>query len=301
MTAFKDGARAIPDCLGPHSEISAPRFEVPDGAWDTHFHILGPQQQFPYASDRKYTPPDASIAGYRRLQRALGLRAGMVVHANTHGFDNSVDLDAVAQLGRDAFFAVARVDHSICVEQLARWNDQGVRGIRFAFNPNHGGGLDKALFEKVAGLIRPYAWFMELHMAADDLVNLKPWLSSLNIRLVIDHIGRVDVSLGTEQAPFQALIDLVKTADVWVKLSGADRISRLGAPYTDVVPFAKMLMEIAPDRMLWGSDWPHTGYFDAARMPDDGVLLNLLMEYAPSEALRRMILVDNPRRLAGLT
>lgn len=300
MNARSRTGLSAPPCLAPRAEITPAKFAVPAGAWDTHFHILGPQARFPYSEGRKYTPPDASIDQYRLVQQSLGLSGGLVVHANTHGFDNRVDLDAVEQLGKEHHYAVVRVESTVDAEQIARWQSAGVRGVRFAFNPQHGGELDTALLKKTVELIRPYGWFVELHMAPTDLCALAPWLSTLDTRLVIDHLGRIDVSLGIEQPAFVALQKLVCTRDVWVKLSGVDRITKAGAPYADVAPFAKRLMHIAPRRMLWGSDWPHTGVFDAKRMPDDGELLNFIADYAPTEALRRALLVDNPRRLIGL-
>ena len=300
MSAASDTERPKPACLAPRATMAPVGQALPAGAWDTHFHILGPQARFPYSAGRKYTPPDASIEQYRRVQRALGLSGGLVVHANTHGFDNRVDLDAIGQLGRGSHFAVVRVDASVSAEKVAAWQAQGVRGVRFAFNPQHGGELDRALLLKAVELIRPCGWFVELHMAAEDLLDLSPWLSTLDIRLVIDHIGRIDVSLGTDQPAFDALQALVGKRDVWVKLSGVDRISKAGPPYPDVLPFARQLMRLAPQRMLWGSDWPHTGVFDPERMPDDGGLVNFIAEYAPTDALRRALLVDNPRRLIGL-
>ncbi|MGE0800867.1 MAG: amidohydrolase family protein [Lautropia sp.] len=298
MTASQPDGTA-PACLGPHRTISPPAFAVPAGAWDTHFHILGPQARFPYAPNRKYTPPDALVEQYRDVQRALGLACGWVVHANTHGFDNRVDLDAVTRLGRAAHRAVVRVDATLDAAQVAAWHAQGVRGVRFAFNPQHGGELDKTVLEHAVTLIRPYGWFVELHMAPADLHALRGWLAGLEIRLVIDHLGRIDVDLGVDQPAFAALLELVRSRDVWVKLSGIDRLTRSGPPYHDVLPYARRLMDSAPDRMLWGSDWPHTGVFDPRRMPDDGELLNLIPAYAPTDALRHGLLVDNPVRLIG--
>ncbi|MDF8364740.1 amidohydrolase family protein [Achromobacter anxifer] len=299
MTSLPKNSSVRP-CLSPRTKVTPPNFDMPEGSWDTHFHILGPQCYFPYADNRKYTPPDASVEQYRELQRALGLAGGWVVHANTHGFDNRVDLDAVMQLGSDAHVAVVRVDASLNAAQIAAWHDQGVRGVRFAFNPQHGGELDKVLLEQTVGFVRPYGWFIELHMAPNDLVTLRPWLTELNIPLVIDHMGRIDVELGTDQPAFIAMLDLLHTCDAWVKLSGFDRLTRKGPPYLDVLPFAQYLMRVAPERMLWGSDWPHTGIFDPSQMPNDGDLLNLIPAYAPSDALRRILLVDNPRRLVGI-
>ena len=272
---------------------------MPEGAWDTHFHVLGPQARFPYSKTRKYTPPDAPLDACLRMHDALGIARGLVVHANTHGFDNAVDLDAVARSG-GRYLAVVRLDATATREGCEALHAQGARGVRFAFNPQHGGALDLAVFDHVLACIEGLGWFVELHFEGAALPGLRDWLAAIPATVVIDHLGRINPALGLAQEPFKVLAELSARDNVWIKLSGADRLTKSGAPYADVVPFAHRLVEIAPGRMLWGSDWPHTGVFDAARMPDDGSLVDALFEFAPDETLRRKILVDNPRRLLGL-
>jgi predicted TIM-barrel fold metal-dependent hydrolase len=281
--------------LGPVAP-SRPRIAVPPGAWDTHFHVLGPQARYPYATTRRYTPPDAPLASALALHDALGIARGLVVHANTHGFDNAVDLDAVGGSG-GRYLAVVRLGADATREGCEALHARGARGVRFAFNPQHGGELDRAIFEHVLGCIRGLGWFVELHFEGAALPRLRDWLASIQATVVIDHIGRIDPSLGVEQAPFGVLLELARRDNVWVKLSGADRLTRLPGRYDDVVPFAHRLLEVAPERLVWGSDWPHTGVFDAGRMPDDGVLLDALERLVPDPSLRRRILVDNPERL----
>ena len=290
---------AIPACLGPKAAASRPSIALPAGAWDTHFHVLGPQRRYPYAARRKYTPPDAPLERCLALHDALGIARGLVVHANTHGFDNSVDLDAVARSG-GRYLAVVRLDGSATPEGCEALHAAGARGVRFAFNPQHGGTLDHAVFDHVLACIRPLGWFVELHFEGAALPGLQAWLESIPADVVIDHLGRIDPALGPDQAPFAVLAALARRDNVWIKLSGADRISKQGGRYDDVRPFARRLLEIAPDRLLWGSDWPHTGIFDAARMPDDGRLLDALASFVPDDALRRKVLVDNPERLLKL-
>jgi predicted TIM-barrel fold metal-dependent hydrolase len=277
-------------------EPSPPRRRLPEGAWDTHFHVLGPQARFPYAPKRKYTPPDAPLERALAFHDALGIARGFVVHANTHGFDNSVDLDAVARSdGR--YLAVVRLDASATRKSCEALHRAGARGVRFAFNPEHGGSLDHGVFDHVMDCIRPLGWFVNLHFEGAALPALKPWLESIDATVIIDHMGRIDPALGASQEPFAVLLELARRKNVWFKLSGADRMSRQGAPYADLRPFARRLIEIAPERLVWGSDWPHTGVFDPARMPDDGQLVDALDELLPGEALRRAIFVDNPERL----
>lgn len=290
----------IRDCLGPLPRPKAPRWTLPAGAWDTHFHVLGPQAKFPYSPTRKYTPPDATLDACMVLHDRLGITRGLVVHANTHGFDNAVDLDAVAR-SNGRYLAVVRLDASATRAGCERLHEQGARGVRFAFNPQHGGTLDHTVFDHVLRCIEGLGWFVELHFDGGALPGLADWLKSIRATLVIDHIGRIDPSLGLGQSPFGVLLELARRDNIWVKASGADRLTKAGPPYADVVPYARRLLDVAADRVIWGSDWPHTGVFDPARMPDDGALLDALLEFAPDETLRRRILVDNPCRLLGIS
>lgn len=291
---------AIPGCLGPRPAPSPPRITLPPGSWDTHFHVLGPQARFPYAAKRKYTPPDAPLETCLQFHQRLGISRGLEVHANTHGFDNRVDLDAVANSG-GRYLGVVRLDASVTPQECERLHAQSIRGVRFAFNPQHGGTLDEAAFNRVLDCMRGLGWFIELHFDGAAIPSLEPWLRGLTVPVVIDHIGRIDVAAGLEQAPFRILCKLAQHDNFWFKLSGADRLSRQGYPYDDVAPFMRRIAAIAPDRSLWGSDWPHTGLFDPERVPDDGRLLDAFASFVPDEKLRKRILVDNPERLLGLS
>jgi predicted TIM-barrel fold metal-dependent hydrolase len=264
-----------------------------------HFHVLGPQARFPYAATRKYTPPDAPLDAALALHDRLGIRNGLVVHANTHGFDNGVDLDAVARSG-GRYLAVVRLDGSATRDRCDALHGTGARGVRFAFNPQHGGTLDQEVFEHVLRCIEGLGWFVELHFEGTAIPGLRHWLEAIPATVVIDHFGRVDPSPGADPAPFDILCELMQRPNFWTKISGAERISKQGYPYDDVAPLAQRLVKVAPDRLIWGSDWPHTGFFDAKQMPDDGRLLDALLRFVPDEKQRNGILVDNPRRLLGL-
>ncbi len=285
---------SITECLGPVAP-SRPGWKLPARAWDTHFHVLGPQARYPYATTRKYTPPDAPLAAVLSVHDTLGVARGLVVHANTHGFDNEVDLDAVAGSG-GRYLAVVRLDRSATREGCQRLYEQGARGVRFAFNPQHSGELDKATFEHVLKCIEGLGWFVELHFEGAAIPGLFSWLKSMPATVVIDHIGRIDPAQGLEQEPFGLLCELMGKENFWTKVSGADRLTKQGPPYADVAPFARRLAEIAPDRLVWGSDWPHTGVFEQAKMPDDGKLLDALHGFFPESILKK-ILVENPERL----
>jgi predicted TIM-barrel fold metal-dependent hydrolase len=232
------------------------------------------------------------------MHAALGIDRGFAVHANTHGFDNSVDIDA-AQRSGGRYVAVVRLDHTATVQNCRDMHEQGVRGVRFAFNPQHGGTLDRDVFNHVQGCIEDLGWFVELHFAGAALPVLQRWIESMRCPVVIDHFGRIDPEPGLDQKPFRALAALAARSNVWIKITGADRLSRQGPPYADVVPFAHELVRLAADRLLWGTDWPHTGYFDPASMPDAGVLLDALYAFVPQDDVRERILVRNPARLIG--
>jgi predicted TIM-barrel fold metal-dependent hydrolase len=264
-----------------------------------HFHVLGPQARFPYAKSRKYSPPDAPLERCLRIHDCLAIGRGLVVHANTHGFDCSVDFDAVAR-SEGRYLAVVRLDESTTPDECHGFHEAGARGVRFAFNPQHGGTLDQHVFEHVLRCTEGLGWFIELHFEGAALPGLRSWLEEIPATVVIDHIGRIDAGLGVAQEPFEILLELMRRPNYWVKLSGIDRVSRVGFPYQDVAPFVRQLSEIASDRLLWGSDWPHTGVFDPFLMPDDGRLLDALSMFVPDEALRRQILVENPLHLLRL-
>jgi len=169
--------------------------------------------------------------------------------------------------------------------------------VRFAFNPQHGGSLERPVFDHVMQCIDGLNWFVELHFDGSEIPALRRWLEAIPMNVVIDHFGRIDASLGLDQEPFQVLLSLLRRGNVWIKLSGADRISRLGYPYSDVLPFAAALTQTRIDRLLWGSDWPHTGYFETARVPDDAALLEAFTGFVPRDEDRYQILVENPRSL----
>lgn len=283
-------------CLGPPSSELRPSRPLPAGAWDTHFHVFGPLDRFPYATKRKYTPPPAPFEAYLALAERLGISRAVCVHPNVHGPDNAVTLDALHR-SNGRFLGIIKADERLSLARLREMDAAGVRGVRFAFNPEHGGELDRRLFDRFASWAEELRWCIDLHMAPADLEALVPLLERLSVPIVIDHFARIDPTGGLDQRPFRVLIDLVGHDHVWVKLSGGDRISRTGPPYADIVPFARALIAAAPTRVIWGTDWPHSGYFDPARMPDDVALTDLIFDFAPDALERIRLLVDNPKAL----
>lgn len=289
----------IPACLGPRPVARTPEWKAPSGSWDMQFHVLGPPARYPYAPTRHYTPPPAALENYMELAGVLGIGHAVVVHANTQGPDNDIYLEAIARCPEMLIGVIQCASH-FSLEQARNMQRAGVRGVRFAFNPQHGGIFDAAAIQSAALIIREMNWYLQLHMSAEDLVRLEPFIASLPCRVVIDHFGRIDTGFGMDQPAFQTLLRLARHSQVWVKLSGADRISRL-EDWCDVDVYAHALADVAIDRLVWGSDWPHTGYFRASDMPDDIALFNALGRWFVDSSSRRAILVDNPRRLAGLS
>lgn len=282
----------------PHPDPHPPRtFVPPPGACDAHCHVFGPAARFPFSAARTYTPPDAGLELFAELQARLGLTRAVFVQASCHGTDNSAMLDALER-GAGRYAGVAMIDGSTTDGQLRRMHELGVRGARFNFVRHLGGAPDPDTFRRLVDRIAPLGWHTVLHFDAQDLPAHGELLDRIPTPYVIDHMARVDASLGTGQAPFQHLLARLDDERCWVKVSGAERLTRHGPPpYDDVVPFARALIAAAPGRILWGTDWPHP---NVRHMPDEGDLLDLLADFAPDAATRNRILVDNPRRLYDL-
>lgn len=288
--------RQIPTCKAPDPDTRKPRFRPPPGACDAHCHIFGPGARYPYAPDRTYTPPDAPLEKFTELQSILGLQRAVLVNASCHGTDNAVILDAIAQ-SNGQYRGVANSDDSFSERDFEALHAGGCRGVRFNFVRHLGGMPDPDVFQRVIDLVRPLGWHVVLHLDAADIIGFDSLLKQLPVPFVIDHMGRVPTAAGLEQAPFRHLLELARRDNCWVKISGAERISSLGPPFTDAVPFARALIAAAPDRVLWGTDWPHPNI--ARHMPNDGDLVDLVPLFAPDAATQARILVDNPQRLYG--
>ncbi len=284
-----------PTCKAPDPDTRTPSYRPPAGACDAHCHIFGPADRYPYAADRTYTPPDAPLSRFRELQSVLGLSRAVLVNASCHGRDNRVIADAIAQSG-GRYRGVANADDSFSEREFESLHAQGFRGVRFNFVKHLGGVPDMGEFERVLARIRPLNWHVDLHFDAADLVGFDSMLRRLPLPFIIDHMGRVPTAHGLEQAPFRQLLQLASSNErCWVKISGAERISSAGPPFTDAVPFAQALIAAAPDRILWGTDWPHPNI--ARHMPNDGDLVDMIPLMMPDASMQRRILIDNPHRL----
>ncbi len=280
---------------GPHPDPHPPlTFVPPPNATDAHCHVFGPADRFPFAPDRAYTPPDSGIDDFERLQARLGLGRAVFVQASCHGTDNSAMVDALVR-GDGRYAGVAMIDESFGVRQVADLHAVGVRGTRFNVVAHLGGAPDLDSFWRIVDRVAPLGWHIVLHFDAKDIPTHVDLLDRMPCPYVIDHMGRVPVVDGLDQEPFLALLELLRDERAWVKISGAERLTVDGPPpYDDVVPYARALIDAAPDRVLWGTDWPHP---NVRAMPDDGDLVDLLTSFAPDEAIRHRILVENPERL----
>ena len=278
---------------GPDPKPVKPQYTPPPGACDSHCHIFGPAAKFPYAPERRYTPPDAPKEKLRALHDHLGFSRAVLVQASCHGGDNRAMLDAIAW-SRGAWRGVAMVGNEVTERELDELHEGGVRGVRFNFVRHLGGAPDPRVFARTLAMIEPLDWHVVLHFDAEDIETHADVFRKLRVPFVIDHMGRVDAAHGLDQKPFAMLLDLMRNPRAWVKVSGPERISAAGKPFRDAVPFAAALANAAPDRVLWGTDFPHP---NVKTMPNDGELVDLFAHSFPDEALRKRILVDNPTRL----
>ncbi|MEE1801048.1 amidohydrolase family protein [Streptomyces sp. JV176] len=295
-------APKTPGWLDWYPDPSRPAFTLPPGTVDTHCHVFGPQDRFPFAPERKYTPCDGGKEELFALRDRLGVSRNVVVQATCHGADNSAMVDAVlASGGRARGIATVRPD--IGDAELHRLHEAGVRGVRFNFLKRLVNAAPQDELAAVARRIAPLGWHVVLYFESADLPELEGFFGSLPTPLVVDHLGRPEVTEPAEGPEFSRFLRFVERNDVWVKVSCPERLSVTGPPaldgerhpYTDVVPFARRVVEEFPDDVLWGTDWPHPNL--TGHMPDDGLLVDYVPQVAVTAEQQRKLLVDNPMRL----
>jgi len=283
------------DYLPFHADPSKPELKAPAGAVDAHCHVFGPASKFPYHPKRKYTPCDAPKEKLFELRDYLGFERNVIVQASCHGTDNSALVDALETAG-DLARGVAVVDSSITEEELKAMDKAGVRAVRFNFVKRLVDTTPRDVFVAIAEKIKPLGWHIVVYFEAPDLEELTPFLNELNTTIVVDHMGRPDVSKGVDHPDFQRFIDLMQNNEkIWTKVSCPERLTQTPPDYSDVVPFARKLVQTFPDRVLWGTDWPHPNM--NSHVPDDGKLVDVIPEIAPTAELQQKLLVDNPMRL----
>ncbi|MFJ3667152.1 amidohydrolase family protein [Streptomyces sp. NPDC090106] len=283
-----------PGCPPPHPAPRRPRLALPPGSCDAHLHVLGPAEVFPYAAQRTFTPVDAPKEQVTALHAHLGLSRAVVVQSSCNGFDHSALLDALAA-GQGRTRGVALIGDTTTRTDVEALHRAGVRGFRLNFLPHLRTTPTRSEIDSVLERVDGLGWAAELHVTGDEVAEYASLIRGLPGRVVIDHMARVDLRAGTDGPAVRALRALLETGDVWVKVSGVDRISLQGPPYADSVALAASLVAQAPERVVWGTDYPHVNIGGEA--PDDGLLVDLLADIAPDPVLLRRLLVDNPADL----
>ncbi|HEY0941212.1 MAG TPA: amidohydrolase family protein [Steroidobacter sp.] len=292
MTAFQMDR----DWLVFHPSPSKPTFRPPPGAVDAHCHVFGPGDVFPYAPERKYTPCDAPKEKLWELRDYLGFERNVIVQATCHGADNRALVDALrASNGRAR--GVATVKPDVTDEELQALDAAGVRGVRFNFVKRLVDTTPREVLISIAERIQPLGWHIVIYFEGQELPELYDFFTSLPTTVVVDHMGRPDVSKPVDGPEFELFIRLLREhPNFWSKVSCPERLSNSGPDaYDDVVPFARRVVETFPERVLWGTDWPHPNM--KSHMPDDGKLVDFIPRIAPTAELQRKLLVDNPLAL----
>ena len=280
----------------PDPNTRTPAYQVPAASCDAHCHVFGPGDVYPFAPTRRYTPPDSPKENLRKLHDTLGIERAVIVQANCHGTDNNAMLDAIAK-SDGHYRGVCNADETFTEDRFNELHAGGIRGVRFNFVKHLGGAPDLGRMRKIIDTFAHLPWHVDLHFDAKDLLEYASVLDDIPLPVVIDHMGRTPAADGVDQAPFQALLRKLSESDkLWVKVSGCERISAAGPPFVDAVPFAKACIAAAPDRVIWGTDWPHP---NVKIMPNDGDLIDLIPKMAPDTRMQQKLLVDNPARLFG--
>ena len=289
-----------PPLCAPHDpKPRKPRLKLPPLSCDSHAHICGPQSRYEYYSQRIYTPPDALLPEYRHMLDTLGVERAVLVQPSVYGTDNSALLDALATAGPQ-FRGVAVVDDDVAQSELERMHAAGVRGVRVNIvdvKDRKAGTLPLASLTRLATRVQPLGWHMEFLMHVDEFPDLDRMLADFPVDTVYGHLGYMKTDKGVAAPGFQALLRLMQARKAWVKLTGPYRISTQTLPHADTNEYAHALIDAAPGRVVWGTDWPHV--MVKGTMPNDGDLTDLLGDWIRDEALREQVLVKNPAQLYG--
>ena len=284
----------IKDCLPPDRHPRKPNIILPQGSIDTHVHVF--ESKYKLSPVRGYTPPDATLADLKHLHDTLGLDRVVFTQPSIYGTDNSAILDGINNLNgatSNRARGVVAVSLDVTDEELADFDAQGIRGIRL--NTDNKGGMPIGLDQiaKIAERIDGLNWHLEFLFPGQDILDLMPIFTSLKVPMSIGHFAYQPATAGVEAPGFQSLLELMREGNTWMKISGANRVSQTDLPpYDDVKPMAQALIEVAPDRIMWGTDWPHPNKYEVN--PNDGDLVNAFGEWVTDESLRRKIMVDTP-------
>jgi 2-pyrone-4,6-dicarboxylate lactonase len=288
-----------PLCLGPDPAPSKAKFTLPPGTIDSHAHIFGASDRYPYSSARGYTPPQANLQSYLALHEALGgIERAVLTQPSVYGTDNSCMLDVVEKM-KGKFLAVIAVGQDVSDKQLEEFHAQGARGARVNIVDKGGMPFDGiAAVRKFTERIKDLGWHLELLIHVHEFEDLRATMNSMAVDVSFGHLGYMRTDKGIDHPGFREFLDLLRDGHAWVKLTGSYRITTSAAtPYDDVTPVAQALIAANADRIVWGTDWPHPSL--KSNMPNDGALLDQLADWAPDEAVRQKILVDNAALLYG--
>jgi predicted TIM-barrel fold metal-dependent hydrolase len=291
-------------CYPPDPNTRKPLYAPPANSCDSHFHVFGPPEVFPFLSTHEYTPPAAPLEHYHKMLAVIGIERAVVVQPSVHGLDNSATLDAIKN-SHGKFRGVGRIDDTTSKDELRRLHSAGIRGVRFNLLDRPRGNIKLDVLERCIENIVEFGWSLDLHIDMKNLLAQEKRIRGCPVPVIIDHIARVKPAEGLKQAGFQLLLDLMRLNHVWTKVSGADKICQtqvhayFGLPFFEVIPYAQAVIAVAPDRVIWGTDWPHSNNFAPGHTPNDGDLVDLLAQFAPEEPTRKKILVDNPAALYG--
>lgn len=295
MTTYATRRRdAVP--FPPDPNPHKPRLVAPPGSWDTHFHIYGPPDRFPYAQTRGFTPPAAPIEHWLRISAAIGIERGVLVNPAVHDRDPACALDAIAR-AEGRIRGVVRAHADLSESQVERLHRGGIRGVRFPFAKELGREFDAQLMRTLVPRLERFGWVAQFHIDDDALERHADDIAAVPLPVVIDGMAGVVPSLGLEQPRLRIMLDLLRRPNVHLKLMTADREMHAGQRYDDIVVWARAVVAAAPERVMWGSDWPHSYLYDANRVPNDGDLIDMLLDFVPDDATRARVLADNPKAL----
>lgn len=284
-----------PSCMPPDNNTRTPLYKAPPKACDAHCHVFGPHEIFPYSDKASYWPPDADKHALKRLHDKLGIERAVLVQASCHGTDNRAMLDAIKS-SKGAYRGVCIANDSFTENDFQDLHDGGVRGVRFNFVKHLGGAPNLDSMKTVLERVKSLGWHLVIHVNAEDVITYAEFFDAIAMDIVVDHMGRVPTTEGVGQQAYKILLERMQRDNWWMKVCGSERIS-MGPPFYDAVPFAQGFIDIAPDRILWGTDYPHPNI--KKHMPNDADLLDLVPLIARDVAIQQKILVDNPARLYG--